>query len=486
MISVYLRPDATQVVRAKVKKGILNVQESKTIEKSFLPDMQANGAFPEDAPDLFEEMFKAVLGTVKAKKEEFYIVLPDYLFLMEDCFRFDSDSDIRFHIESGVHKSIGDVCYAQPIITAPEPQQRLATICVLSHEVADAIYEGAKRCHIQLSSVESAGISFLRGTGFFMKEELSLYSFAGHASFIGYSSNGGLFKMDTPELSVSYLSSLDEIEAEQTIRQYMIEFENAAHQTFEFLNQDLPYTLMMPQDVIDKYPALLERKAEDHELPSFIHGTDYENNDEWLCVLGTLLQSIDFNDDKYADILDSYESIESGNVLPDEIKQSSKRYQRFEDLTKYTKFGVFALLFACIAEGAAIGVLSNIEIPKDLQEEYNNAQANTQRVTTELAVIHSAEGEHEYPLDAYEAITSRIPDGVKLTSFDVGNPTKQDNSRWVKAKIFADDPLKFQDFVKSLSDAKEFQSVSIPQFNTDSGTGYKTAEMTISKGKVGK
>ena len=130
--------------------------------------------------------------------------------------------------------------------------------------------------------------------------------------------------------------------------------------------------------------------------------------------------------------------------------------------------------------------MSNIEIPKDLQEEYNNAQANTQRVTTELAVIHSAEGEHEYPLDAYEAITSRIPDGVKLTSFDVGNPTKQDNSRWVKAKIFADDPLKFQDFVKSLSDAKEFQSVSIPQFNTDSGTGYKTAEMTISKGKVGK
>ena len=38
MISVYLRPDATQVVRAKVKKGILNVQESKTIEKSFLPE----------------------------------------------------------------------------------------------------------------------------------------------------------------------------------------------------------------------------------------------------------------------------------------------------------------------------------------------------------------------------------------------------------------------------------------------------------------
>lgn len=331
MISVYLRPDATQVVRAKMKKGILNVQSSKMIEKSFLPDMQVNGALPEDAPDLFEEMFKTVLGEMKAKREEFYLVLPDYLFLMEDCFRFDSD--VRFHIESGVHKSINDVCYAQPIITAPEPQQRLATICVLGHEIADAIYEGAKRCHVQLTSVESAGISFLRGTGFFMKEELSLYSFAGHASFIGYSSNGGLFKMDTPELSISYLSTLDEIEAEQTIRQYMIEFENAAHQTFEFLNQDLPYTLMMPQDVIDKYPALLERKAEDHELPDFFKGADFESNDEWLPVLGTLLQNIDFNDDKYADILDSYESIESGNVLPDEIKQSSKRYQRFEGAT---------------------------------------------------------------------------------------------------------------------------------------------------------
>lgn len=488
MIAVYLRPDSTQVVKAKMKKGTLIIQANKTLPNVYLPGLSHDTtSLGDDVVDHLADMFAEVRNIVKAKKDEFYLILPDYMFAMEDCFRFDGESDIRNHIENGTHKTIDQLCYSKPIITAPEPQQQLVTVCVIDRFLVDAFNEAAKREKVQLASIESAGISFLRATGIFAKEELSLYSFEDHATFIGYSSNGGLFKMDTPELSIKSLSSLNDLEAEQQIRQYMIEFEAAAHQTFEYLNQDLPYTFMMSPEIVGKYPAFQERQAVPQEFPEYIRpGYIAEGMEEdWMCVVGTLLQSIDFNDEKFEEVVENYQTIASGNVLPEEIKISSKRYQRFEDFTRYSKFGIFGLLLIGIAEGVAIGIISNVSIPKDLQTEYEAAQRNATDIENELKIIKLANTENEFPLEAYSAMTENLPEGVNFTSLSIGNNAKQDNSKWIKAKIITDDPLKFQDYVSSLSTKPEFKDVSIPQFNTDTSSGYKTAEMTIAKGKVG-
>jgi hypothetical protein len=488
LIAVYLRPDSTQVVKAKMKKGTLVVQANRILSDVYLPDISHDTtSLDENAVNELADMFADVKSLMRAKKDEFYIVLPDYIFAMEDCFRFDGESDIRSHIENGTHKEIDQLCYSKPIITAPEPQQQLVTVCVLDRFLVDAFNEAAKRERVQLASIESAGISALRASGIFAKEELSLYSFEDYATFIGYSSNGGLFKMDTPELSIKSLSMLNDLEAEQQIRQYMIEFEASAHQTFEYLNQDLPYTFVMPPEVIGRYPAFQERQSEPQEFPEYIHQGHIPEGREknWMCAIGTLLQSIDFNDEKFEDVVENYQTIDSGNVLPEEIKISSKRYRRIEDLTKYSKYGILGLLLIGLAEGAAIGIISNVKIPKDLQTEYNAAQMNSSDVENELEIIRLANKENEFPLEAYSAMTEDLPDGVHFVSLSIGSNSNQDNSKWVKAKIVTDDPLKFQDYVSLLSDKPEFKDVSIPQFNTDTSSGYKTAEMTIAKGKVG-
>lgn len=488
MIAVYLRPDSTQIVKAKMKKGTLTVQANKTLPNVYLPDMSHDTiSLGDDVIDSLADMFATVKNVLKAKKDEFYLVLPDYMFAMEDCFRFDGESDIRIHIENGTHKTIDTLCYSKPIITAPEPQQQLVTVCVIDRFLIDAFNEAAKREKIQLASIESAGISFLRATGIFAKEELSLYSFEDHATFIGYSSNGGLFKMDTPELSLHSLSALNDLEAEQQIRQYMIEFEASAHQTFEYLNQDLPYTFMMSPEVIGKYPAFQERQSAPQEFPEYIRpGHIPEGMEEdWMCVVGTLLQSIDFNEERFEEVVENYQTIASGNVLPEEIKVSSKRYQRMEDLTKYSKLGIAALLLIGIVEGVAIGIISNVQIPKALQTEYDAARRDSEDIDNELKIIKLANTENEFPLEAYSAMTEDLPEGVHFTSLSIGSSSKQDNSKWIKAKVITDDPLKFQDYVSSLSDKPEFKDVSIPSFNTDTSSGYKTAELTIAKGKVG-
>lgn len=488
MIAVYLRPDTTQAVKGRLKKDILTIQKAKEFPQSYLPKMN-HGAVDvnEDTVEQFAQMFSDIKAAMRGKKEEFYLVLPDYMFAMVDCFTFDGESDIRSHIETNTHHPIDDFSYSKPIVVAPEPQQQLVTVCVLSRKLIDAINEAAKHERVQLVSIESASMAFLRATGVFSKEELSLYSFQNTATFIGYSSNGGLFKMDTPELSTHALSELSDLEAEQQIRQYMIEFENAAHQTYEYLNQDLPYTLLMPKEVIEKYPVFMERRAPEHEWPEFVHANDIEDNpDYWMSVVGTLLQGIDFNDEKYADYLGNNTSVSPGNVLPDEIKQDLKRFQRFEHISTLSRIGVVLLALVAVGEGAAIGFVSGEKVPQDLQKQYDTMKADSVGLKDELDIIGLAESEHEYPLEAYAAMTQELPEGVNFTSLEIGNNGTQDNSRWIKAKIYTDDPLKFQDYVNSLSMHKEFGNVSIPQFNTDTSSGYKTADMTIAKGKVGK
>ena len=334
MIAIYVSPDQTQVVRAKLhKKERVVVQQICRIAESFLPqqayetDDGANRCI-----DCFIDLFQRVGEQMKLRKDDVYLVLPDYLFSMIDCFSFETEDGIREHIRSVTQKNLEEICYAKPILTAPEPQQRLVTVCALPRKLIDCIYEAAEAEQVRLVSIESAGISFLRCTGVFNKEELVLQSYQRQATFTGYSSNGGLFKLDAPELSVENLGHMTTQDADQLIRQYMVEFESVAHQTFEFLNQDLPYTLLMPLRLMQAFPVFRERKATAHHFPDYIDPGNIpeEEHELWMCAVGTLAQDIDFSSDNFLDVLDAYENIQSGNVLPEDILKSTQKYQKMQ------------------------------------------------------------------------------------------------------------------------------------------------------------
>ena len=483
MIGVYLRPDNfTQVVRGRVrKKSVLEIQESYILPKSYVWAWDIT-----DPVGVLVILFRDIRKQFGGRQEEIYLVLPDYLFSMIDCFRYETDADIEDRIKQWTQRELSEVCYSQPITTSPEPQQRYATVAVLDRSIADALAEAADKEKMQLVSVEPASISFLRCTGVFNKEELVLHSFAGEATFIGYSSNGGLFKMDVPELSIQHLGNLPKEEAETQIRQSMIAFENTAHQTFEFLNQDLPYTILAEPDVISDFEPFKVRKAEPHYFPDFIECNILRDDEqeEWMCVAGTLAQDIDFSDDQFVEVLDGYETISSGNVLPEDIQQKAKSFQRMENLVKYSRLGIICLLIAAILEIVGIFFLQSVQIPPGLEEYYQAAQDTMESINAELELIRVEEKEHEYPIEAYTEAVRNLPQGVNFISFEVGNPSKKEDSQWVKLKIVAVDPLKFQDYVARLSQSSIFSGVTMPEFSTDNSTSYKTAQIVMGKGEM--
>ena len=489
MIAIYASPDQTQIVRAKLRKERLIIQRTDCLSESFLP--HAAACDTEDDANrciaTFSSLFHCVQGNVKIRQDEVYLVLPDFLFTMIDCFGFDTEEDIKSHIRSVTQQqNLNAICYAKPIMTAPEPQQQLVTVCALPRKFIDCIHEAAEEAHIRLVSIESVGISFLRCTGVFNKEELVLQIFRQQAVFTAYSSNGGLFKMDVPELSSEHLGQMQPQEADQLIRQYMVELETVAHQTFEFLNQDLPYTLLIPPDLIQEFPVFRERKAIEHHFPEFIIPGDIpESEDErWMCTVGTLVQDIDFAADSFLEVLDSYETIQSGNVLPEDILKSTRKYQTMQNAVRYAKWGILGMTMLAVVEAGAVLLLSSLQIPAGLEADYQSAQSSMETINKELELIHTHATEHEYPVEAYAALLADIPSGVGFRSIEIGNANKRDDSKWIKAKVVAADPLRFQDYVAALSRNTLFCSVSIPQIQSESATNYKTAELLIGKGEL--
>ena len=73
------------------------------------------------------------------------------------------------------------------------------------------------------------------------------------------------------------------------------------------------------------------------------------------------------------------------------------------------------------------------------------------------------------------------PQEIGFVSFEVGSDSNTNSGDWVKIKMLAADPLKFQNYINELSSDSMFSSVAIPQITTDNGSGAKVATMTLGK-----
>lgn len=482
MISVYLKPDSTQILQGEIRKGILRIQDYKTIEQSYLGCM--NGSDSEIREEL-SYFFSDIRGIYKSKTDEVYIVLPDYLFSVIDCFQTIDDAQLEDSIAQAAHDRIENVCYARPIITSPEPQQIITTACALPRRLVDLFVEAAKTEKVHLASIEPASVSYLRASARFNKEELCLTIFANQATFTGYSSNGGLFKMDAPELCSKSLSSMGHEEAEQTIKRYIAEFEHAALKTYEYLNQGLPYTIHESSNVSSTYAAIAERKAPKAYFPENLIDSGAMSDSlqhGWMAATGTLLQEIDFSDDEYSECIDPFMTVQSGNILPAEIQSSSKKFKQMVSLMKLAKTAIVMLSILSIAEIVAIFMFSSVSIPNGLQEDYDAGQQSIELINKELKVIELQEKEDQKPLEVYSTLLKEKPQEIGFSSFEVGSDTKPDPTKWVKVKMVAKDPMLFQGYVQTLSADSAFSGVALPKMTSDNRTGAKVAELILGKG----
>ena len=487
MVSVYLQPTRTQLVRAKLRKdGILQVQEYREIPQSYLDIFDKLDSFPsaEEAARDLSYLFSDIKEAMNIKRDGIYIVLPDYLFDYVDCLQYESDEELEAQIASATGREINDVYWSAPIVTKPAPQETWKTVYAIQRKVIDVFIAAADLQNAKLYSIEPSSLSFLRSTGKFSKEEFVFQAFEKQATFIAYSSIAGLFKMDIPELAMQSISSMESEAANALIQSCIIQFESTAEQTFTFMNQGIPFTMLANPVEIRSFSTFVERAAERQQFPAYISSDiPEEEQQDWFCCIGTMLQSVDFPTDQFIDegIIDNYEQILPGNILPDDIQKNTRVYQFLQKCKQLSIAGIAVLGVVCIAETIGIFAMnSSMEIPPSLKTDYASAQKSMKDMDTELAVIELAGKEHQYPMEAMEALVQNKPNGLGFLSVDIGGKGAGDT--WITMKVAAKDPMMIQQYASALSGSEMFKNVVVSSISS-SGISIKTADLAMAKGE---
>lgn len=493
MIAVYLQPEAVQMVRGKIRKdNHLEIQAAEEIKlppgaKSYFDILlgRKNMSHDEAAGEL-SLLFTDVQTAMKTRREEIYLVLPDFLFTLVDYFQYATEADIEQSISSLLMgRNIQEVCYSVPIKVNPSPQEHGGTVYAMERDLVDIIVAAAEKAGAKLYSIEAASLSFLRSGRVFRKEEFSLHAFEHQATFIGYSSLAGIFKLDMPELSLSNLSNMDADAANNLLFSSIIAFESTAEQTFTYVNQDVPL-ILFGGPVLTDHLVLQERSAPPQTFAKYILSDIAESEQQnWMCAVGTLLQSIEFPSSFFPDIeIDDWEKIGSGNVLPEEVQRHTRAYQVLNKIKRGSTLGIAALVSLLVLEVVGMLFMSITSIPEDLQAEYKAAKADSAEYDKELNVIQVAENEHQYPMEAMDSILASKPGDLHFLSLSIGGEGKQADAQWIKLKVAAADPLSFQEYIGSLQRDDRLNGANIAKVDKNAASNMNTAEIVIGKGKV--
>jgi len=98
----------------------------------------------------------------------------------------------------------------------------------------------------------------------------------------------------------------------------------------------------------------------------------------------------------------------------------------------------------------------------------------------ELAVIELAGKEHQYPMEAMEALVQNKPNGLGFLSVDIGG--KSGGDTWITLKVAAKDPMMIQQYASALSGSEMFKNVVVSSISS-SGISVKTADLAMAKGE---
>ena len=497
MLAVYLQPDSLKVVQGKLRKdNILEIKDyddlTSSIDKNYLNILLSASPTEEDDYEVsannFADLFREIKKISKYKRESIYLVLPDFLFYRIDCFAYDKEADMEEQIRSFLGVDLDEIYYSIPILTNPAPQENCATVYSIERKYIDIIIDAAKLAHVRLSSVEASSISFLRSSGIFQKEDFIFQGYEKNATMIAYSSIGGLFAMNTPELSLENLGYLPERDqADALIKSTIIQFESTAEQTFTSINDDIPITILANPILVEGFNAFKEREGAKQKFAQYIISDipDYEQQD-WMAVVGTLIQSVEFPNLGYGDtiIIDDYERILSGNLLPDDIQKNSKFHQLLAKIKQGCFIGSITLGAVLLSELVGIFALSTVEISPELEQEYQEAQENSKLIDEELQILDLAAKEHQYPIHGLKAVLDSRPPDMNFLSVQIGGDGKTTDANWIRLKVVAQDPLLFQSYLSALQDDPRFGSVVISEIDANDSAGIKTANLTLAKGKV--
>ena len=478
MITLSFEPGSIKAMQTSfTKEGYVEVLSGHSTQSNLLDDCLTQDVDLMDLTEFFVEVRKEF-----GSKEDYYIILPDSVFLTIDIFMWEKDGDIAQKIRQKTGRNLNDLYYSCPIVCTPKGQPKKTTACVIEKYIIDNIAKAASEAQLRLVSIEASSIAFFRTKENLSAETMILESYHDFATIIAYSGVAGAFSMDCPDLASKRLDiAHNPDDANFRIYSAITNMDQIAYESFsQILNEDVPYTLISDQPKIAHLDSFSVRAAKSINWPDVVAVTSIDGKVErWLPLLGTVLQNA-----PQKDLLwkrkPPFLSFLSGNLLPADAIKQAKALQIKDRTVQGIKYAIAGLFCVLVAELGMFLYFSSIEIPKDLQADYKAAYESSGDINHEMALITTANKEDAGAIKGFSELLKSRPQDIGFVKIEISN-NPQPNSSWITLTAAAAEPIKFQDYLASLSMNPVFANPSISKISSDSN-GVKVAEFTAQRG----
>lgn len=477
MIGIFLRDDQTQVVKAMRRKNALHVIAAERLPP-YLEYVQKQDA------GFLVDLFQAVNQAVGSLYEEIYIVLPDGEFDFIDCADF-SEVDMSEGMEEAHEKWLADrnikrgAHYVSYPIEYRTNLHHMKTSVGIARDKVDCLLAAAKAADASLMSVEPVSLAYLRCLGKWREEHCILEFVGGNANLLAYSPLGGLFRLPMPQIS-----KMQEVGGaklwEEAIDDALVQYDAVRQKSFEYANIDAPLHVISSMDLTGL--KSVRRRLATPAFPDTLvkTGLPPEARRDYMIPIGAALQVFE-GEAFFEENLPGFLRLTSANVLPGDVKLDS-RFSRLKKKTlQYSKRLIGVLLVALAIEGGGILYFSSIQIPDQLQGNYNHANASVAAVKKELDIIKQAKGEHQYPLEGLEALIRAKPKEIDFLNLELGRAGS--SGAWITLNMGAADPMHFREYAAKLNENTVFSGINISQISSERQSGLKTATIEIGRGK---
>lgn len=479
MISLYLRPDKTQLVYAEVKKKkVIDVDMTKE-----LPEAYSSFFMDDDSLALqkLRKLFKNVAHTTHKKFEEVYVLLPDTLFSYVSCFDSSHEAVLNNRIMQEMNiDSLNDYFIINPLeIKAPFPQPQ-KTIFVLRKKIVELLAKAAHLEMFSLVSVEPFSTAFIRGNQVWNMDYSIVEIFPDEATIVSFSPIGGIIRSDAPHMDARTLSR-DIVQGETIFTKAYSLMKVTASRHFSSISPDLKMILFTEDDAIRNMSFVQHNiYTEQFSLPYCVNAAIRSRDlPKWLGLLGTFLQIFDEDvvyPDKNAGIV-----IHNSNLLPPDL-QANARARHWTKMARKTLLGLTAVLSVVVlCEFAAMMYFGSVKVDPILQEDAATAKSNMAMIDGELASIKLAKEENPEIVKAYDLLMKSRPKACNFRHITMGSKSGKFATNYVKLEAVSQDQMAFNDYIMNLQGDEFFQNPMISTIKNSNGV----LQADITMGKAG-
>lgn len=470
MIAIAIFEDITQIVVGKKVKNKLEIKSLisyKSIYEAYIN---------RDVNSL--TMYLDEIVSLTKSKTDIYFILPDDKFNV-DYFYYPTNSEKQKDIDKFLQTNNIDTnkyYYSLPF-NLKSTTFSWKTVYSIEKTYIDFLLQASKNVNLLIKSIEPLSFCAIRYKNTFQQETYIFEIYKYSASIVMYSPLAGLFKMN---LSKEYtIDNLKTKNSSMMLSDALLQANAVAKNKFKAITGNADIHILSTKENISKLTfASTDENARIYKMrPNsnlIVKKYNQIEIDTYYIGIGSLLQELEPPRLKYI-------KINSANILPEIVKESTKLIELEQNIKKTSKIALFIFTFIIGIQAAYLYYLNTIAIPDKLQLDFDYANKQIITLKKEDSIIQSVKKQTEPIQPILSEILISKPDNNTLgfTKLSINNSQNDKNNDWIKIDLVATEPMKIQEFSSNLN-SDRFKNIMLTKID-NTVENINSAEISIIK-----